>query len=425
MDLKNLILNKSFTDFFVMFITNMIKKGFGFFREIILASVFGSSIIYANFLLLRTGADVFSHLTQGTALQASLLSKFSKTYSDFQEVSLSNVLILSKNISWSLFGLSQLIQLPIVFYIITVHDVNLWLFIGISVLLGLIVSLNFYSSIFLIVMQGKGLFKKHSFATTVDMFVSTAILYPLSIFFGVAGIAISRIVGLLAMIYKFFKSMFSEVDGHKVSFELKDINLPIMLLGNFANIIMLLSRFIAGLDQGNNITFFNYSIVILNVFLTAVIMNLNTIVLRRLSIQKDIKIIFYSVCISLILGVSLVFFIRAYGFFIIQFIFERGRFNSQDTMLTFLYAKDLSVSFVFIFLASALFQPFFSLEQNMIKKDSKIMSLILFFATVFLFVYFYCIESTARQNSIIMIYSLSIISMLLSVFSCYKYFKSK
>ena len=227
------------------------------------------------------------------------------------------------------------------------------------------------------------------------------------------------------MMYKFFKSMFSEFDGHKVSFELKDINLPIMLLGNFANIIMLLSRFVAGLDQGNNITFFNYSIVILNVFLTAVIMNLNTIVLRRLSIQKDIKIIFYSVCISLILGLSLVFFIRTYGFFIIQFIFERGRFNSQDTMLTFLYAKDLSVSFVFIFLSSALFQPFFSLEQNLIKKDSKIMSLILFFATVVLFVYFYCIESTARQNSIIMIYSLSIISMLLSVFSCYKYFQSK
>ena len=46
------------------------------------------------------------------------------------------------------------------------------LFIFISLLLGVILCINFYGSIFLIVMQGQGKFKTNSIATTVDMFMS-------------------------------------------------------------------------------------------------------------------------------------------------------------------------------------------------------------------------------------------------------------
>ena len=80
----------------------------------------------------------------------------------------------------SLFIVSQLIQIPIVFYI---ASDNLWTFIFLSLLLGIILSVNFYNAIFLVVMQGKGQFKKHSIATTMDLFISTVVLYPLSVFF--------------------------------------------------------------------------------------------------------------------------------------------------------------------------------------------------------------------------------------------------
>jgi len=405
-----------------MFCSNIIKKGFGFFREIILASVFGSSIIYANFLLLRTVADLFSQLSQGSALQASLLSKFSKLYADGKAVSLINVLSFSKTITWRIFWISQLIQIPIVFYI---NPDNFWLFILISLVLGIIVSANFYSSIFLIVMQGKGQFMKHSIATTVDMFISTVLLYPLSLLFGVLGIAFSRIVGLFSMIYKYLSPILNEIEGEKVKFSFKDINISIMFLGNFANIIMLLSRFTSGLDDGNNIAFFNYSVVLLNVLLTAVILNLNTIVLRRLSIKKEIKLILFSVFSALFLGLGLVFIINIYGFEVIQFIFQRGVFTLDDTYATFSYAKDLCISFVFIFIASALFQPFFSMDQNLNKKESNVMARILFVAAIFLFVLFNFLHTTARENSLIMIYSLSILSMFLAAFSSYKYFTTK
>lgn len=414
--------SKSYIDFLYMFISNIIKKGFGFVREIILAYFFGSSMVYANFLLLKTAADLFSQLTQGSALQASLLPNFSSLYAKEHTVSLSNVLFFSKNLAWKIFLVSQLIQIPLVFYI---SPENFWVFIMISLVLGVVISSNFFSSIFLIVIQGKGDFKKFSISTTVDMFVSTVLLYPLSLMFGVIGIAVSRVAGLGILIYKYFTPMFKETEGDKVSFGMKDINLSIMLLGNFANIIMFLSRFVVGLDAGNNITFFNYSIVLLNVFLTAIIMNVNTIVLSRLSVKKEVKLIVFSFLISLVLGVILVFGVEVYGFSIIRFIFERGAFTPEDTMLTYEFAKDLSISFIFIFIASALFQPFFSIDQKLIRRESRVMASILVLSVLVLFMIFSFTTTSARENSLIMIYSLSVLSVILAAYSSYKYFTIK
>ena len=73
---KSTLSKKSIIDFSYMFTSNLFKKIFGFLREMILAYFFGSSIVYANFLLLRTVTDFFSQFTFGNALQANLLPKF-------------------------------------------------------------------------------------------------------------------------------------------------------------------------------------------------------------------------------------------------------------------------------------------------------------------------------------------------------------
>ena len=161
------------------------------------------------------------------------------------------------------------------------------------------------------------------------------------------------------MIYMYFTPMFKELKGENVEFGIKDINISIMFLGNFANIIMLLSRFVAGLDNDNNITFFNYSIVLLNALLTAIILNLNTIVLGRLAVKKEVKLIVFSVFISLCLGIGLVYVIDVFGFNIIQFIFQRGVFSLEDTLQTVFICKRLKCKFYFyihgISIISALF----------------------------------------------------------------------
>ena len=420
MSIKSILLSKSSLDFGYMFCANIIKKGFGFVREIILASIFGSSVLYANFLLLKTVSELFSDLTQGSAMQASLLSKFSKLYSSNDDISLVNIFKFSQKIMLGLFILSQLIQIPIILYI---NPEYFWTFIFLSLLLGIILSINFYNAIFLVIMQGKGQFKKHSIATTMDMFISTLILYPLSLLFGVIGIAISRLLGLLSLFYIYLFPMFREQKGKDVEFGIKDFNISLLLLGNFANIIMLLSRFVAGLDDGNNITFFNYSVVLLNVLLTAVVLNLNTIVLRRLSIKKDIRLVLFSGFTALILGLGLVFVINTFGFEIIQFIFQRGAFTLEDTLATLAYAKDLSYSFVLIFLASALFQPFFSLPKEYLNLSSKNIALIFLISIGLIIAYFQFSPSSAKSQSLIMMYSLSALYFILSLYSYVKYYR--
>ena len=59
MNFKAIFANKSTLDFLAMFSSNIIKKFIGFAKEVILASVFGSSLLYANFILIRTVSDLF------------------------------------------------------------------------------------------------------------------------------------------------------------------------------------------------------------------------------------------------------------------------------------------------------------------------------------------------------------------------------
>ena len=80
-----------------------------------------------------------------------------------------------------------------------------------------------------------------------------------------------------------------------------DFSFSILLLGNFSSLLIMLSRFIAGTDGDNNIAYFNYSIVLLNVVLTAIIANVNTLMLRKLSINKEIKWLVYSLLVALFL----------------------------------------------------------------------------------------------------------------------------
>ena len=420
MSKKSIFSSKSIIDFIYMFSSNILKKGFGFVREIILAYFFGSSILYANYLLLKTVSDFFSQLTLGNALQTNLMPKFTRLYNISGSVNMKEVYYFSKSFSWKLFLMSQLIQMTMIWYI---NPVNKGLYIVLSMLLGLVMSANFFNSIFLIALQAKGDFKKHSVATTVNLFVSTIVLYPFVLLSGIIGIVIARLVGVMTLTLKYIKPLIAESGSVKGSLSFSDFNLSLMLLGNFANIIMLLSRFVAGADGSNNIAFYTYAIVFLNIFLTAVVMNINTLVLKIISVKKDYRIILFSALISTIIGGIFILIISSFSVEIISFAFERGAFTASDTLITSSYIKDISWSFIFIFIASALFQPYFTLPQSYLKKTSKYLARPFIISVLLLLAYFYLNNQGVRFNSLVMIYVLSFISFVLSIIAFIKYYR--
>jgi len=368
MQIKSIFSSESVIDFFYMFFSNIIKKAFGFVREIILAFFFGSSIAYANYLLLKTVADFFSQFTFGNALQANLLPKLTKVYANQESVDLSEVYNFTLKFSIKLFLISQVLQLPMIWYI---NPENKLLFFLLSIILGVLVSINFFNSVFLIIFQAKGDFKKYSTSTTLNIFVATVVLFPLSLFFNLIGVVLSRLIGIITLTFGYIKPLFQEKGEEKVRLSISDFNLSIIFLGNLANIIILTGRFSAGVDGSVNITYFTYSAVLLNTLLTAVIMNINTLVLKVIAVKREMRLVLISTIISFFVGILLLLFVHKFDSEIISFIFERGAFSSGDTENTVFYLKSLSWSFIFIFIATSLIQPFFTLKKQILKSEGK------------------------------------------------------
>lgn len=416
---RNILSKRSLVDFSYMFFSNLIKKGLGFFREIILAFIFGSSIAYANYLFLKTVADFFSQFTLGNSLQANLMPKFTKLYANSDSVDLSRVIIFVKSFAWKLFLFSQIIQIPIIWYI---KPESMILFIGLSVLLGVVMSANFFNSVFLTILQAKGEFKKHSIATTLNLFVSTTLLYPLSLFLNIVGVVLSRLFGVLTLTFRYIKPLLQSKAGvQQAELSYSDFNLSVLLLGNLANVIILLGRLVSGSDGGNEITFFTYSVVLLNALLTAVVMNVNTLVLKFISIKKDYMVILFSTIVAALLSGILVLIVNLFSIEIISFIFERGAFTSKDTIKTATYLRDISWSVILISITSTLFQPYFTLPQSYLRSNSRYLARSFVIAVICCSIFIYWNNSEVRLNTLYMIYSLSSVSFVLSILAFSKY----
>ena len=421
MKIRNLLKSSSLKDFSSLFFSNILQKIFGLIREPVIAFFFGSSLLYANYLLLRTVADFFSQFTVGNALKVNLLPKFTKIFEEHKSISLKKVFSFSKRTMLLLFVLSQLFQFSIILYLETEHTLLLSL---LSILLSVSICFNFLNTIYLTIMQAEGKFFAFSIATSLNSFLVVVFIYPLILFFNLFGLVISRLIGILSITIAYVLPMNKKTDGFEVELNRKDLNIATLVLGNFANIIILSSRFVSGADGGVSIAYFTYSVFILNALLTAVVGNISTILLRKVSIKKNNMFMMYSVLISILMGVFLVLGLEFFGYDLIKLIFMRGEFNINDVQNTTNFIQSLSYSFVLIFIATSLFQPFFSLDMESSKKVRKNISLIFISSIVICFFISFILKLDMQTESLIMISLSSIVSVILSIYSYIYYLKN-
>ena len=411
-------LPQSIFDFTYLFSSNIFKKILGFFRELILAFVFGSSIIYANYILLKTITDFLSQFTFGNALQANLLPKFTSLYEKHKNLNLNRVYKFSKRIGLLIFVISFLVQLLIIFFVINKHFLIL---IFTAFILSFILSTNFLNSIFLTIIQSKGDFKKFSIATSLNILVATTLVYPFSFFLSVLGTAISRLIGVVSLTFLYVKPLLNYKNGYEVKINSNDFNFSVLIIGNVSLFILLFGRFIIGLNGSNDITHFNYSFVLLNVFLTAFIFNINTLLLRKISSKQSFQTFFISLIITSIISAFLYLIVNNFSVELIDVIYKRGAFNTNDVYDTAYFLEELMPSYIVLMFTSLLFQPFFSLG---IKNNSNIAAkfLLILLIVFILFVLFFYINNLLYVDaSLLFIKVMSITALLLSIFS-YIYF---
>jgi peptidoglycan biosynthesis protein MviN/MurJ (putative lipid II flippase) len=101
---KRILAIKSLIDFIYLFLSNIVIKGFGFVREIILAYFFGTSLLYSFYILLRTAADFMSQFTFGNALQSNILPKLSKHFQQHDKVSYNKLFAFTRGSYLLLYG---------------------------------------------------------------------------------------------------------------------------------------------------------------------------------------------------------------------------------------------------------------------------------------------------------------------------------
>jgi len=406
---------KTIKDFSSLFISNILQKIFGLIREPVLAFVFGTSNLFANYLMIKTVSDFISQFTVGNSLRANLLPKFTKFYNDNQQVSLKNLNTFVKKFNIYIFIFTQILQSVVIFYF---DFENKLVFFIVSLFLSFVICFNFYNTVFLTILQANGNFLKYAKASVLNSFVSVCFLYPLTLFFSVIGIVISRFLGIITLTFSYVLPMSKENRGSILNLSYSDFNIYLLILNNIVPLTIITTRFFSGIDGSNTITYFTYAAFILNAIFTAIITNLNTLILKYNSIVKNNIRTYFSIVLVIFLGISFYVFINFYGDHIIELIFMRGAFKISDVLITSSLLKKIAIPFLLIFIASILFQNFFSQNLDKHKSKIKVMS-ILFIAFLTISHLFISFLNVDHLTSVI--YFTYIISIFLIIMSIYSF----
>ena len=331
---------------------------------------------------------------------------------------MTEVFRFSNKSSVYLFFISQVIQTAVIFYLNLESSL---LFFGVSLVLSFCICFNFINTIFLTIFQARGLFLRYSYASVTNSVVFTLLVYPLISFSSVIGLAVSRLVGIFSMYFSFVRPLRKENSGLDIRLNHSDFNLSTLILGNFANIIIISSRFMSGADGSNDITFFMYAVVLLNALLTAVIGNVSTLLLRKITIKKSTRLMMYSLFISIFVGILMVLALYFYSTEIVKFVYLRGAFNISDVEQTASYLYELSFAFLLLFVSTILFQPFLTLSIEKTKNIRLGMVILFLLSIVFAIVFSKFNLYSSKESAFLLMYVSSAVSVILSIYSYFKY----
>lgn len=153
----------------------------------------------------------------------------------------------------------------------------------------------------------------------------------------------------------------------------------------------------------------------------AFVFNINTLLLRKISSKQSFQTFFLSLIITSIISAFLYLIVNNFSVELIDVIYKRGAFNTNDVYDTAYFLEELMPSYIVLMFTSLLFQPFFSLG---IKNNSNIAEkfLLILLIVFMLFVLFFYINNLLYVDaSLLFIKVMSITALLLSIFS-YIYF---
>ena len=113
--------------------------------------------------------------------------------------------------------------------------------------------------------------------------------------------------------------------------------------------------------------------------------------------------------------------IHYFSYDIIKFVYLRGKFNLSDVQETSFYLSELSFSFLFLFIATTLFQPFLTLPIGESKRIRLKMVVFFLLSIAFATIYSEFNSFTSKESAVFVMYFSSINAVVLAIYSYIKY----
>ncbi len=197
------------------------------------------------------------------------------------------------------------------------------------------------------------------------LFLNFLIIPVLILFAGEIGIytiPIGFVLGTLTqLLFLIFKGKIKlsfdiiNVSNLKANFKYLDLSiLSILLIETIGQVYMISDRYFFGQVQQGGISALSYAINLFQQPISIVALALSTVIFPKFSeniqkgdyknFQKNLNDV---VNVNLLIFVPVAFILFFYGDVIIQLLFERGKFGSADTNMTFLVLKAYVISIIF------------------------------------------------------------------------------
>ena len=372
---------------------NLVSKALGFGREVIIASLFGASPVFAGYLVVRAGADLIGY-SVGGGLQANVVPRVARALNGSSRLvfgqARKDALILGFVAGGASFVFS--------FGSILVNGLDIRTYIFISLIIALAVCITFYSSIGLYIHQADNRFGPYILASIATSICLFALVYPFGVIAGIAGLAATWLVASLVQSWLSWKDLNFQSNGDQLDIGLKSFDASVFVVGNISLVLILGAKIISGANGNKEIAYFNYASVLLNVIITALARSASMI---GISDASRGKFDLYKKCASVAMLIIMVLVIFAiFGRGIISIIFQRGAFLQSDSDRTAKFVIMLLPAYGILAMADIFASSFLGRNYDVgYGFVNKMVSIIVFFMlTLFLILAFWGVINNVTSS---------------------------
>ena len=321
--------------YFQLATSNLGAKGAGLVRELLVAAMFGTSPALGMYVILKSGVDAVSVSATG-AFQLSIVPRLVRL-ARTRSVGVDGQVLLADAIRIGLWAavLSVVAMTTTLGLLGRLAPERFWLSIILSASLGVLM----VGVVGLIGHHADGRFGRMSRVYLLTAVVMAVIVYPLGIWLGVVGLAVTWFVSVAIQAIMVWRPVLWSstpgrpiVDWHAPSLlRASDFKLPVVVAGNQMVLCLIAIKLLASWDGLREVAVVNYALVFSGLFVSTIAKTMSSVVLKAaadgLPWGRFAQVVGFQLAASACVYVAIVLV----GEPAIRSVFERGSFDAGST----------------------------------------------------------------------------------------------